>query len=163
MRRIKNDTVWPGSDLKTTSYIARSIAESATDDFVSIFKGDGVAMVPAPKSSLISEGDLWVPYNMAAALVERGFGASVVPCLKRVRAVQKASLSRPSDRPKAATHLESMSVESIEVPNRVVLVDDIVTTGAMFMGAAEKLRSTFPEVLSNIRDWAGSLIKVPVD
>ena len=112
-------------------------------------------MVPAPKSSLISEGDLWVPYNMAAALVEHGFGASVVPCLKRVRAVQKASLSRPSDRPKAATHLESMSVESIEVPNRVVLVDDVVTTGAMFMGAAEKLGDARAQVLYRPPDRGG--------
>lgn len=144
MRRIKNDSIWPGSDLKTTSYIARSIAESATDDFASIFKGGRTAMVPAPKSSLIREGDLWVPYNMAAALVEHGLGGSVVPCLKRIKAVQKASLSRPSDRPKAATHLESMTVESIEVLDRAILIDDVVTTGAMFMGAAAKLRSVFP-------------------
>ena len=146
MRRIKNDSVWPGSDLKTTSYISQSIARSSTSHFASIFKDGSATIVPAPKSSLIGKGYLWVPHNMAASLVEHGLGSSVVPCLKRVKPVQKASLSRPSDRPKVETHLETMAVEAIEVPDRVILVDDVVTSGAMLMGAAEKLRDAFPGV-----------------
>lgn len=146
MRRIKNDSVRPGSDLKTTSYIAQSIARSSTGYFDSIFKDGSAAMVPAPKSSLIGKGDLWVPHNMAASLVEHGLGASIVPCLKRVKPVQKAAFSKASDRPQVATHLESMAVEAIEVLDKVILVDDVVTSGAMLMGAAEKLRSAFPGV-----------------
>ena len=144
MRRIKNDSIWPESDHKTTSYIARSVAESATGDFRNIFMGGKAAIVPVPKSSLISRGDLWVPYNMAAALVEYGLGSSVVPCLKRSKAIQKAAFSKPKDRPKAATHRETIAVGEVVALGKVVLVDDVVTTGATLVGTAEKLRSVFP-------------------
>ena len=146
MRRIKNDRIWPGSGLKTTSYIAKSVAESAASEFAEIFKGGDAAMVPAPKSSLIGEGDLWVPYNMAAALVEQGLGSGVVPCIRRTKSIQKAALSRPADRPEAATHRATIAVEAVAVPGRAVIVDDVVTTGAMLMGAAQALRSAFPGV-----------------
>ena len=115
-------------------------------EFAEIFKGGDAAMVPAPKSSLIGEGDLWVPYNMAAALVEPGLGSGVVPCIRRTKSIQKAALSRPADRPGAATHRATIAVEAVAVPGRAVIVDDVVTTGAMLMGAAQALRSAFPGV-----------------
>lgn len=146
MRRVKSDSVWPGSDLKTTSYIARSVAESAAGGFASIFMGGNATIVPVPKSSLISKGDLWVPYNLAVALVECGLGSEVVPCLKRAEAVQKAALSISSTRPKAADHCRTIAVESVEAPGGVILVDDVVTTGATLIGAAEKMRSVFPDI-----------------
>lgn len=103
-------------------------------------------MVPVPKSSLTSKGDLWVPYNLAVALVERGLGSEIVPCLKRAEAVQKAALSRSGTRPKAADHYRTIAVESVEAPGRAILVDDVVTTGATLIGAAEKMRSVFPDI-----------------
>lgn len=103
-------------------------------------------MVPVPKSSLISKGDLWVPYNLAEALAECGLGVGVVPCLKRGKAVQKAALSSSDKRPRAADHRRTIVVESVEAPDKVVLVDDVVTTGATLIGAAQRLRSAFPDV-----------------
>lgn len=146
MRRVKGDLVWPGSDLKTTSYIAQSVANTAVGDFVDIFMGGRAAMVPVPKSSLISKGDLWVPYNMAKALAKYDLGTNVVPCLKRDKAVQKAALSSSGKRPKVADHLKTIAVEAVAPFDEVVLVDDVVTTGATLIGAAQSLRSVFPGV-----------------
>lgn len=70
-------------------------------------------MVPVPKSSLIGKGGLWVPYNLAKALTEHGLGANVVPCLKRERAVRKAALSSPGERPIAADHRRTIAVEPV--------------------------------------------------
>ena len=103
-------------------------------------------MVPIPKSSLINKGDLWVPYNLAEALAECGLGVDVVPCLRRDKAVQKAAWSSPDKRPKAADHHQTIAVESVAAPDKVVLVDDVVTRGATLIGAAEKMRSVFPDV-----------------
>ena len=102
-------------------------------------------MVPVPKSSLMGNDDLWVPRNMAAALVEHGLGASVVPCLRRVSAVPKAAWSKPKDRPTARLHYETIAATApLGAHGRLVLVDDVVTTGAVFMGAANRLSGAFP-------------------
>jgi len=96
--------------------------------------------------SLIGKGGLWVPYNLAKALAGRGLGAGVVPCPKRDRAVRKAALSSPGERPSAEDHRRTIAVESVAALDKVIPVDDMVTAGATLMGAAEKMRSAFPGV-----------------
>jgi predicted amidophosphoribosyltransferase len=89
---------------------------------------------------------LWVPERIATALASAGLGKSVVSCLIRTRAVQKAASSSPSERPTAEQHYESISVQgSLSKPDEILLVDDVVTRGATLMGAANRLSDAFPK------------------
>jgi predicted amidophosphoribosyltransferase len=61
----------------------------------------------------------------------------VLECLERTHAVAKAATSKPSERPKARAHFDSLAVaEPLALPNQVTLVDDVVTRGAQLFGAA---------------------------
>jgi hypothetical protein len=73
-------------------------------------------------------------------MVERGLGGEVLPCLERLKAIPKAALSRPGERPTALDHYESLAVTLVAgVPEKAILVDDVVARGAMFSGACAKL------------------------
>ena len=89
---------------------------------------------------------MWAPYSLAKALAGHGPGAGVAPCLKREKAVRKAALSSPGERPRAADHRRTIAVEPVAALDKVILVDGAVTVGAAPMGAAEKMRSAFPGV-----------------
>ena len=93
---------------------------------------------------------LWVPERIATALVSVGIGKQVASCLIRAKAVPKAALSSPSERPTAVQHFESLSVQgSLCKPDEIVLVDDVVTRGATLLCAANRLAEAFPQ--SHIR------------
>ena len=143
MHRLKDDLQWPGEDCVTTMHIARSMARSMPDAIGGFFDGKPV-LVPVPRSSLAKSGRLWVPHNMAKALVKCGLGGEVVPCLVRRQEVRKSAWSRPEDRPTAAMHYDTMGVETISSPGKVLIVGDVVTRGATLMGAANRLRSEMP-------------------
>jgi predicted amidophosphoribosyltransferase len=147
MRALKNDSFvndppvlisdWIGETLRQTRF------SSQFDDF---FHPDTI-LVPIPKSSLMRAHTLWVPSRIASALLRNGFGTGVTSYLERIKAVRKASTSLPQDRPKAAEHFQSFAVRgSLPHPQDIVLVDDIVTRGATFFGAAERLIEAFPNV-----------------
>jgi hypothetical protein len=56
-------------------------------------------------------------------------------------------------RPKAEDHYRSLEVHKIIVdPKEMLLVDDVVTRGATFLGAANKLKDSFPD--ARIRAFA---------
>lgn len=109
-------------------------------------------LVPMPKSSPIRPGDLWVPQRIADSMVKEGLGRDAQPCLKRHTAVPKSAYSHPSDRPKARQHYDSFSVEALTDVDDLVLVDDVVTRGATFLGAASRLKERFPN--AKIRAFA---------
>lgn len=110
-------------------------------------------LVPAPKSSLMKPGSLWVPQRLAAALVNAGLGKVVLSCLERATPVEKAALSPPEKRPTAQKHFETLRVvPGLEATSEIVAVDDVVTTGAMLLGSASLLSRAFPN--SRIRGFA---------
>ncbi len=75
-----------------------------------------------------------------------GIGKQVASCLIRAKAVPKAALSSPSERPTAEQHYESISVQGIlSEPDEILLVDDVVTRGATLMGCANRLADAFPK------------------
>jgi len=77
--------------------------------------------------------------------VKKGFGSKVIPYLERIKALPKSAFSLPADRPKVTPHLESLAVDgSLEPPEQILLVDDIITRGATLMGAANRLLEVFP-------------------
>jgi predicted amidophosphoribosyltransferase len=136
-----------------SEWIAQTIQRKMDSlPFASFFQPNTI-LVPVPKSSLMQPNTLWVPERIATALVMAGIGKDVVSCLVRAKPVPKAALSTPSERPTAAQHYESMTVQgSLSKPDEILLVDDVVTRGATLLGAANRLADAFPQ--SHIRAFA---------
>ena len=74
---------------------------------------------------------------------------SILDCLTRTHAVQKAafaSVSAGIARPTVAEHLASIDCQkTLLAPTRLLVVDDVVTSGTMLIAAATCLQETFPE------------------
>jgi predicted amidophosphoribosyltransferase len=153
MRKLKADGFIQSPPVLMSQWVARTILENRrTLEFASFFQANTV-LVPAPKSSLMREGSLWVPERLSSALVECGLGKQVAPMLKRVKAVPKAAWSSPEERPLPLEHFESMEVQKLlSDPTEILLVDDIVTRGSTLLGAASRLAEVFPK--SRIRAFA---------
>src|SRR5437870_5874261 len=91
----------------------------------------------------------------ASALVKKGIGKQAVACLARVTPIRKAAWSGASNRPRPSEQYQTMGVQgsiSELKPKEIMLVDDIVTRGATFLGAANRLVEAFPE--ARIRAFA---------
>jgi hypothetical protein len=150
---LKRDGFVGEPQILMSEWIAKKIQEKMMElPFASFFCANTI-LVPAPKSSLMQPNSLWVPERIATALVKRGIGKSVSSCLVRATAVRKAASSAPRDRPTAADHYASICVQgTLTEPEEILMVDDVVTRGATFIGAANKLADTFPR--AHIRAFA---------
>jgi predicted amidophosphoribosyltransferase len=145
-------------DAVTRTSPQRSIIELTVERLVQRIPGsrlegffDGAwALVPMPGSAAYAKANSVTPTrSICRAMHASGLGERVLPILRRVQTVQKSAFSSPSERPSAVAHFESMAVElplHEAPPARVLLVDDVVTRGATAMGAAARLRASFPEV-----------------
>ena len=136
-----------------SEWVASKVRQKMAElPFAGFFKPNTV-LVPIPKSSLMQPNSLWVPQRIAMALASAGLGKQVESCLIRAKAVPKATLSSPSERPTAEQHYESISVQSsLCKPDEIVLIDDVVTRGATLLGSANRLAEAFPD--SHIRAFA---------
>jgi hypothetical protein len=150
---LKRDGYVGEPKILMSEWIAQTIQRRMTElPFASFFQSNTI-LVPTPKSSLMKPDSLWVPERIATALVRAGIGKGVALCLVRDKAVPKAAFCAPSDRPTAAQHYESMSVQgSLSKPDEILLIDDVVTRGATLLGAANRLAQVFPH--SHIRAFA---------
>jgi hypothetical protein len=123
--------------------------EIATHPFLSAYFYRAVTLVPIPRSSpLVKSGALWPSLRICQAIIAHGLAAKVVPCLKRIYAVQKSSTSPAGQRPGPDLHSDSVRVEWNErrAPGFITLVDDVVTRGASFVGLVPRLQETFPGI-----------------
>jgi hypothetical protein len=152
MLALKRDKFVGTPPTLMSKWIAQTIQRKMAElPFASFFQPNPI-LVPVPKSSLMQPNELWVPERIATALVVTGIGKEVASCLVRAKPVPKAASSKPSERPTAAQHYESMSVQgSLSKPDEILLVDE-VTRGATFLGAANRLADAFPQ--SHIRAFA---------
>jgi len=65
-----------------TAFLAEAVFDRATTELRELFAGNP-CLVPAPSSFLLLKGALWVPLNLARALVNVGLGGQVRPLLRR--------------------------------------------------------------------------------
>ena len=149
MRHLKEDLVVParpGIAAKAMSEYVVELLEAWAHRGLRALLPPSAVLVPAPRSSLRVEGGLWVPLNLATAMVRGGFGARVLPLVHRRQAVPKAARSEPGKRPTAQTHYETIDVGLAELPPgaHVVVVDDIITKGATLLGCASRLAEAYP-------------------
>lgn len=144
---LKAGMAWGSPPRLVSQYIADYIARNASSLPFSSFFSPSTVVVPAPKSALHREGSLWVPHQIASALIENGLGGRVGTLLRRAIPIPKVATSLTSDRPSAQRHFETMAVQRDLGPVQdILIVDDIVTRGATLLGAANRLRESYPGV-----------------
>jgi pyrimidine operon attenuation protein/uracil phosphoribosyltransferase len=120
--------------------------------FSGIF-GETTILIPVPRSAPAPSRDLWIAEHLAAAFVEEGLGGFAWTGLKRVRAVRKSATAPVGRRPTVVTHYESFMIEgSLPAPERIVLVDDVITRGRTLLAAATRVHEAFPN--ARIRAFA---------
>ena len=103
-------------------------------------------LIPVPGSMPQPPGVASVAEQLAAALVEAGLGGVVWSGLKRVRPVRKSATGPGGARPTVAKHYDSFTVEPREsLPERILLVDDVVTKGRTLIAAATRVHEAFPQ------------------
>jgi predicted amidophosphoribosyltransferase len=122
-------------------------------DLRSFFREDSV-LVPAPRSSPIAKSGLYPSKIICQHLVEFGLGKDVQVILERTKAVPKAAFQKnPDDRPTIPQHYASMRIQSdIPAPSSIILVDDVITSGAMSIASASRIKDAFPD--SNVQAFA---------
>jgi len=147
---LKTDAKRAEDKISMSEYVARGIKKDLEKlPFAHFFIVNPV-LVPIPSSSLTKPNTLWVPLNLATALVKNGLGVKVSQCLQRTKPVRKSHAGPASQRLKAHEHYNSMSVQKeLSEPDEILLIDDFITRGATSIGAANRLKDAYPN--TNIR------------
>jgi len=153
VERIKGEHGCGQARLPASVFVARRLSERLAETELHTLLTPETVLVPAPRSTLQRPGSLWVPALLANALVLQGLGREVVPCLKRTRALRKSAAVPAAERPSAREHFDSLEVTDFGFSGRdIVIVDDVITRGAMLLGAASRLALILPGI--RIRGFA---------
>lgn len=125
---------------------ALRVRQQATDlPLLAGFFGATDILVPVPGSAPNAVGASWVAEHLAVALVNEGLGVAAWTGLRRVRAVRKSATAAPGERPTVNLHYESFVIERPTIPpERIVLIDDVVTKGRTLLAAASRVQEAFP-------------------
>jgi hypothetical protein len=126
--------------------------------FAELFTADAV-LVPVPGSDP-SATRVWAAERLAVALHGVLLGKSVWTGVRRRFPVRKSATALNVDRPTTQQHYESLSVPSLPgraavaciAPQRIVLIDDVITKGRTILAAATRLHEAFPH--ADIRAFA---------
>jgi hypothetical protein len=111
------------------------------------FFGSGDVLVPVPGSSPYCAQDPWPSRSLAVALLQQGVGGAAWTGLHRVRAVRKSATAAPGTRPTVSIHYESFHIEQpAELPQRIMLIDDVITKGRTLLAAASRVQEALPGV-----------------
>jgi hypothetical protein len=106
------------------------------------FFGGSDVLIPVPGSGLRG---LWAAEHLSVALVNAGLGRVAWSGLRRIRPVPKSATAARGGRPTVSLHYESFVVERPPaLPDRIVLIDDVVTKGRTLLAAASRVREAFP-------------------
>lgn len=145
VRALKEERLIGVPPQSPSDYAARRLVEEHPASLFDELFVDSPLLVPVPRSSLPVEGGIWPALNIASALVQRGIGATVLPCLARVQTVPKSAFAASGTRPKAIDHYQSMQAAKM-VTDRLslCLVDDVITKGATLFAAVSRVQETYP-------------------
>jgi|GEM_PF-304226 hypothetical protein len=144
---IKNGGVTVEKELSASQYVAEVLKKLVNGGYFSDFFQEDTILIPMPRATPIKKSQLWPSFQIAKAMENEGLGV-VRPVLVRTKPVLKSSLASPKQRPKPIDHYESMGINKmVELGSKkLIFVDDIVTRGHTFMGAAWRLKEAFSNV-----------------
>lgn len=126
-----------------------------------------VTLVPMPRFAPLLKNAVWGPRTICVQLVENGLAREWQPLIERVAAIDKSAyVKNPANRPSPYRHGETMNaIASTVAPDELVLVDDVITKGATFAGAAARLMEVYPGVpirafaITLVLNWSGATKK----
>jgi len=126
-------------------YAVRVRQQSTESPLLAGYFGATDVLIPVPGSTPATAGRLWAAGYLADALVKEGLGGRAWCGLHRVRAVRKSATASPGERPTVSLHYESFRIECPPAPpQKIILVDDVVTKGRTLLAAASRLHEAFP-------------------
>ena len=107
--------------------------------------GKDACLVPVPGAGLTRPNTVWPALTICKSLESLGLGVAVTPVLRRATSVPKSAGSQ--HRPTLDQHFDSLTVQgTLNHPARIILVDDVVTSGTTLMAGARRLEAAFARV-----------------
>ena len=97
-------------------------------------------------------GWLWPSERISNAFHQRGLAKAVLPCLKRTQSVTKSARAKKGERPSPEVHFETCEVEHSPLfpsPERITLVDDVITRGSTMLGLFALVQEAYPQAEIN--------------
>lgn len=140
---IKRDQLQRDTSRPYAEVLIEQMAPRLTPAVRSLFADDSV-LVPMPRAGLTRPRTVWPASSLCQALRQSGLRTIVVPVLHRVHAVPKSAgrLERPTLR----EHYRSLAVQgTLARHRRIVLVDDVVTSGTTLLAGARRLADAVPD------------------
>lgn len=140
---IKRDQIQVETRRPYADVLIERMAADLPASFRDLFAEESL-LVPVPGAGLTRPKTVWPALSLCQALQRSGLGTSVRPLLRRVHAVPKSAGSQ--SRPTLNEHYRSLAVQgTLRRPGRLVLVDDVVTSGTTLMAGGRRLAEAFPE------------------
>jgi hypothetical protein len=145
---LKNDSAQsPDARYTLIGYTLRRLAQAVPGSVLSQLLNGELTLVPMPRRGILQKNSVWAPLTIAEVMVSLRLGADVMPIVRRTVASPKSAFADPARRPEPLDHYNSMAVDRpLLLPRRILLVDDVVTRGATFSGAAARLLEVDPHL-----------------
>ena len=141
---IKKDRIDPVTGQPMVRLVVERACERLGSNARDPFDGHPL-LVPVPGSALQKPHTVFPALRVCEELLKNGLGEDIAPVLARSTAVRKSAGS--SERPSLKEHLKSFTLQKpFVLPARLVVVDDVVTSGTTMMACALKLADAFPGV-----------------